>query len=255
MRHRSQFCLRSLVSVFALALILLAISPRQALAWDWWRRLFESPPPADVARGGSRGDSFCLIAPESRGVVLGDRPSLVWQGQVARIELLDAKDKSIWEQAVAAVDPVPSKIAGMETYQVTADRSLESGQTYRWRIHEGASEPFTIPFRVLPASERASLNLPSAPAMRRADALAAAHLWADFWREVLSIQPPTAELEDLTDNSFARLCPLLVYSGLRLWWRVMIFSLLLRFWIQRRTFYRQKMERMIHRSMQRFRRG
>jgi hypothetical protein len=193
------------------------------LGWfqDAWRRIMDSPPPVSVSRGGSRGGYFCSIAPNMSNsqtfAILGDRPTLVWKGAIAKVELIDSEQQVIWPRPSETVTltPLPSTILsdpGRETYQVTAGITLEPGQSYRWRItKEPFREPFTIPFRVLSVQEQANLQLPgnSAPPIERATALAKTHLWSDFWRDILVLQPMPPEVATLADNSFAQLCPLI----------------------------------------------
>ncbi len=218
---RSSLCRLSAVSLISILIISLPSSPSQALTWDFWNQLFKSPPPVPISRGGSRGPYFyfCQITPDRDGNVLGNRPTLVWKGTVKRVELINAGEDILWIKDMTTATPLSSRIvdSGRETYQVTANTALEPGQLYRWRIYETyyasrVRDTFlTIPFQVISIQEREKLDLPKSElaSIERADIFAKANLWSDFWREVLSIDPPTAEVNRMVDNTFAQLCPLI----------------------------------------------
>jgi hypothetical protein len=79
-------------------------SPSQAFSLQsLWEKLIESPPPVAVRRGGSRGEYFCPIAPEPGSKVWSDRPTLVWKGSVAQVQLVAADQTTqLWSQDITA---------------------------------------------------------------------------------------------------------------------------------------------------------
>jgi hypothetical protein len=100
------FTLSTLNPVLLLTLLILngTAYPAQASFQALWSQIVNSPPPAPVRRGGSRGGYFCQIAPEREGAVWSDRPTLVWKGSVARVELVtDDLETTLWSKDTGGV--------------------------------------------------------------------------------------------------------------------------------------------------------
>jgi hypothetical protein len=212
MRHMQLICKFSAVLLLTLSVLNGAARPAQASFQSLWTQIINSPPPAPVRRGGSRGGYFCPVAPERGSVVWSDRPTLVWKGSVARVELVTNDPETIlWSKDITA-DQIESAAIESEyqTYRVTADAALRSGQAYRWRIYQSlVEEPFTIPFQTLSVEEkqRVVAELSTDTALQRANVFAKLQLWSDFWYEILTIEQPTTEVTQMIEAAFTHLCP------------------------------------------------
>lgn len=203
--------------VFLLTLHLSA-SPSQAQAslQSLWNQLIGSPPPVPVRRGGSRGAYFCRIAPEPEGKVWSDRPTLVWKGSVARVQLVtEDLTTELWSKNITA-DQIASTAIESENqaYRVTAApaSALQPGKAYRWQVYQSlAEEPFTIPFQIMSVAEhsrvQASLQGNESDILQRAKVFARLQLWSDFWYEVLAIEQPSVEVTQLIEQTFVYTCP------------------------------------------------
>jgi hypothetical protein len=209
---------RKFSAAFLLSILTLNLfaSPSQASFQSFWDRVVSSPPPVPVRRGGSRGDYFCRIAPERGGKVWSDRPTLVWKGSVARVELVtNDLATTLWSKDITA-DQIASAAVESEhqAYRVTAapDSTLQLGQTYRWRIYQSlVEEPFTIPFQMMSVEEyrrvQADLQTGDKAVLQRANVFAKLQLWSDFWYEVLASEQPSVEVTQMVEAAFVHLCP------------------------------------------------
>jgi hypothetical protein len=212
MRYVQLICKFSAVLLLTLSTINGSGHPAQASFQSLWAQIVNSPPPAPVRRGGSRGGYFCQVAPERGSAVWSDHPTLVWKGSVARVELVtDDLTTTLWNKDITA-DQIASAAIESEyqTYRVTAEAALRSGQTYRWRIYQSlVEEPFTIPFQTLSVQkkQRVEAELPTDATLQRANIFAKLQLWSDFWYEVLTIEQPSTEVTQMVEVAFTQLCP------------------------------------------------
>jgi hypothetical protein len=218
---RRLFCRMGLLLLLSASVTGLAEQPSQVLAWgDWWSKLFDSPPPVAIRRGGSRGPYLCLIAPSRDQRVWSDRPTLVWRGRVERVELVTSDlEKTLWHQDVTQTNQilaVSGAGAGQEAYWVTAqpEEALQPEQFYYWRLYQQSNppiEPMAVPFQMLSKAEHERIQelLPvgEEKVLNRADAFAKLELWSDFWHEVLAIEQPMLEVQRMVDQTFSQLCP------------------------------------------------
>jgi Domain of Unknown Function (DUF928) len=212
MRHVQLICKFSAGLLLTLSILNGSAHPAQASFQSLWAQIVNSPPPAPVRRGGSRGGYFCPVAPERGSAVWSDRPTLVWKGSVARVELVTNDLGTILWSKDIAVDQIASAAIESEyqTYRVTADAALQSGQAYRWRIYQSlVEEPFTVPFQMLSVEEkqRIAVDLSTGTALQRANIFAKLQLWSDFWYEMLTIDRPTTEVTQMVEAAFTHLCP------------------------------------------------
>lgn len=181
--------------------------------WNVWRSIFDSDPPFDTRDGGNRGEGFCRIAPvETEGaLVVGDRPTFIWRGNAERVEI---------ELADGSISSIPLPSEPDSTLHIyTNDRLLlQPGEVYRWRIQpQGLAFSPWLYAEVVDAETQASVRAAlhqiememsgeaeEAIALAKADYLAAQQLWTDFWREILSVESPSATLtgaiQELTQN-------------------------------------------------------
>jgi hypothetical protein len=216
MRYSSIARKSSVVFLLSILTLNLSASPSQASFQSFWDRVISSPPPVPVRRGGSRGGYFCRIAPDRGGKVWGDRPTLVWKGSVARVELVtDDLATTLWSKDITA-DQIASAAVESEyqAYRVTAapNSPLQPGQTYRWQIYQSlVEEPFTIPFQIMLVEEhrrvQADLQMGDAAILQRANVFAKLQLWSDFWYEVLASEQPSVEVTQMVEATFVHLCP------------------------------------------------
>jgi hypothetical protein len=212
MRYVSLTCKLSAVLLLTLSALNGSAHPAKASFQSLWAQIVSSPPPAPVRRGGSRGSYFCPVAPERSSAVWSDRPTLVWQGSVARVELVtDDLAMTLWSKDITA-DQIASAAIESEyqTYRVTVDVPVRSGQPYRWRIYQSlVEEPFTIPFQTLSVEEkqRVEVELTMDAVLQRANVFAKLQLWSDFWYEILTIEQPSPEVTQMIEATFTHLCP------------------------------------------------
>ena len=200
-----------------------------------WKRFFDTDAP-EPPRDGSRGFGFCVIEPNGyEGIVWSDRPSLVFesQGTDSEIALFRSGDLDpLWTQSLTAanqvswIDRVDEDGNDILVYHVTYNgtTSLSASDDYIWKITSlvsgTASSPIWI--SVLPegeqgaiAQELASLETTwrqegldeEAIALEQADYFAAQGLWDDFWHEVMSIERPSEDLQELMESILSTLCP------------------------------------------------
>ncbi len=236
----------SLVASLTLGLALPAteaIAQFTSTAWISWSDIFSSDPPVPAEGGGSRGSlqerrieppvptdpggsrgdspsaiatDLCLIAPLTSVANLEvtqttiSGPTLVWKGDVETVELrLQGAQSPLWqttgEQGHAIYNGTPS---------------IAPGQIYQWLIYSPETDqpPVEVPFVTLTSAQQAQINeeldaLAAAggsseeKARRRADYFAAKGFWSDFWREVLLVENPSAELVTLISEAPEVLCP------------------------------------------------
>ncbi|MGF1536807.1 MAG: hypothetical protein ACFB4J_10045 [Elainellaceae cyanobacterium] len=246
----SQNALQIALRTSVLLSLVLSLPVREAIGqpsleeWDSWDNIFSSDPPVPaqeggdrgpaaiddeenapghIADGGSRGNSpasavgdLCLMAPltstENIEVtqVWTDRPTLVWDGAVERVEL----------QRYESGEPIPwqaTEAQGYVTYD--GDFLLLSGQIYAWLVYTvDADQPVKVPFVTLTAAQQLKIrqdlyqleaegDSPEDRAKRRADYFAERGLWSDFWAEVLSVENPSPEMASLIAEAPEQLCP------------------------------------------------
>jgi hypothetical protein len=179
-------------------------------------------------RGGSRSESICQIAPErlheeSTVVkVWSLTPLFVWNGdlgKLGRIEVIQRNpQKYTWN---TFFKPQNQSIF----YQ---GEPLEPGQEYQWNIssYRDPKHPqinSLIIFRVIGSPERdniaaelASLETELAKqkasveiiALHRAKYFAEKELWADTFRELMSVENPSPELKSVKQSIIAMFCHL-----------------------------------------------
>lgn len=171
---------------------------------------------ADDPGRTSRGD-VCLVSPnvpapsdpsESAASTIAQvwhpQPTFVWTGRVEAIALRVAEsEETIMEQTV------------LGRWSATYDEMpLEFGQTYEWVVDPATpSDGFLVAsFQMVSADKYEQIGLeleaieaslaesePTAEALAltRAEYFAQQHLWADMWREVLTVEEPSDELMEL----------------------------------------------------------
>lgn len=172
----------------------------------------DNEPPVPPASGGgtSRGGPLCAIAPRSIGTITevwSDRPLFVWQGVVGQLEVRKpATKETLWRQTVSAT-----------TRRVSyGGEPLQPGQTYHWVIFDQANRSIAeIPFQVMESEKRdriktrlqildVELKQKGATAeeiaLRRAQYFAQSQLWSDVWREVFSVENPSAALAEIAQS-------------------------------------------------------
>lgn len=211
-----------LAGLIASASLTLFATAGQALSWS---NLFDSPPPdPPESAGGSRGDSFCAIAPYNTGRVQSDRPTFIWQGATERIEIhREGELEPVWSAPVSEADILgrsqfefESHLLNNVTYAVSpADLQLEPDQVYQLSVVSPLSSSSLVTFSTLSSDaeqqvEAQRTDLPPASdvesALERADFFAEAGLWSGFWGEVFSIQSPSAELIDVLELELKTIC-------------------------------------------------
>lgn len=168
-----------------------------------------SPPPVPPEPKGSRGGEVYAIAPseiEGLNVIWRDRPLLIWEGAIVRVEIIDAETKDLlWSQEVS-----PEK--RWVTYE---GESLEPGQSYEWRLCDRHGDLLTkqaVTFQVLTDEERERIAAALAEkevalkaeeasseaiALERAAYFAEQGLWTDVLMEAFSVNNPSADLMEL----------------------------------------------------------
>ena len=163
------------------------------------------PPPVPKPPKGSRGDEVYMIAPseiEGLNVIWRDQPLLIWEGAIAKVEIIDAETEDLlWSQEVSPE----------ERWVTYGGEPLQPGRRYEWMLCDSHSNLLTIPvtFQVLDseqqeriaaalAKKEAALQAKNATseaiALERAAYFAEQHLWADVLMESLSLNSPSADL-------------------------------------------------------------
>jgi hypothetical protein len=171
-----------------------------------------NPPkePVEESPGGKRTDDFCAIAPrpfDTSTEVWSDRPLFKWQGKAGQIEVrLQGSEKALWSQTV------PSK-----TRSVMYDgEALQPGQTYNWVIFDlDDNRVAETSFKAMETQKRdriktelqaleGELKAKGAStdeiALNRAKYFAQQQLWSDVWREVSSVENPSAALNEFVQT-------------------------------------------------------
>ncbi|NJR63590.1 MAG: DUF928 domain-containing protein [Cyanobacteria bacterium CRU_2_1] len=231
---------RSLIVTTIVLLSLLGLSihpPSHALTWDefrhswneFWTNALNVDPPVPPENGGGRGDEACPIAPllpSEIATVWSDRPTFVWNGEIAKLEIRSRTDQSILWNA---------SILGLHTITYSGE-ALQSGQQYEWLVYLPApsGEPydtptFVIPFQVMTPTEQEKiatdleqlneqLNEQFALTatttemttetliLHRANFFAKHQLWSDFWHEVFSVEDRSPALDRLIEETMTALC-------------------------------------------------
>ncbi|HEY9642467.1 MAG TPA: DUF928 domain-containing protein [Coleofasciculaceae cyanobacterium] len=210
--------------------------PNLRQTWEnLWGRLLASEPPVPPSNGGGRGATFCVISPLETAApatemarVLSDRPTLTWIGEAGTLEVHQPdQETALWQGRVSDGDRKGTVVldansnAALNIYQVAVPKRLEAGQAYTWWVSPSQVQARQISFQVVTAAERdrlmqalQTLNQQLAAegvtgekaTLRRADFYAQQQLWAEFWREVLAVPHPSAELTQLIDQSFRVFC-------------------------------------------------
>lgn len=202
--------------------------PAKAAFFEQWKSWFNSSPPP--RRRISRGDAFCplgLTAGTSTiNLLWGDRPTLIWQGDLAKMELWSKDGKEpLWIYLAAEANPSQMiQIGGRTVYAVALPVALRPELTYEWRVYEQQDlEPMKINLQLLSASEHEritqelqqldqTLAMTGVPAetavIKRADYFASYDqpLWLNFWQELLSVPSPSAEISELVEATIEEIC-------------------------------------------------
>ncbi|MEB3278650.1 MAG: hypothetical protein VKK42_06960 [Lyngbya sp.] len=180
-----------------------------------WKDSFFNNQPPESGDGGSRGGPLCPLSPfdRARGIeVWNDRPTLIWRGQLARVELYPHNnDELLWSQ-----DLTP----GTQQVQYTGV-PLKPGQSYDLMLFETVSDTFPFPsmqvtFTVMEAQKRQQVtqaleelntelqkNGASQETIARVrfNYLAENQLWSDALTEAFSVENPTDELQELREET------------------------------------------------------
>ncbi|MBD2091280.1 hypothetical protein H6F67_15600 [Microcoleus sp. FACHB-1515] len=199
--------------------------PAQA-APEWWSRIFTSRPPDPPQRGGGRPTGgFCAIAPvetlpsEDLPLVSIADPTLVWVGNVRAVQLSQVgQTEPLWSWEATETNlvdrPQPVQLAATTLYQITVDIELQPDQLYEWRVYQPmVRNAITVEFATVSAQGQAEIqqNLRSIGSedqiIERADYFASQQLWSDFWREVLSIDRPSDQLNQALNEASSAICP------------------------------------------------
>ncbi len=185
-------------------------SSRQQLSG--WQMAQNNPPepPVSESPGGKRTGKFCAIAPrpfDTSTEVWSDRPLFKWQGKAGEIEVrLQGSEKPLWSQTVP-----------LKTRSVMYDgEALQPGQTYSWVIFDLEDKLVAeTPFKAMETQKRdriktqlqaleGELKAKGAStdeiALNRAKYFAQQQLWSDAWREVSSVENPSAALNEFVQT-------------------------------------------------------
>jgi hypothetical protein len=125
---------------------------RTQLAFSWesiWESIASRKPPVETGKGAPRPmvNDVCIIAPDFDETILGDRPFLVWQGNLRKIGLYPDSPKNFWTTNVEG-----------QTYATYTGQALESAQTYRWLVTTEESWQRNIRFKVMEPKERSRIT-------------------------------------------------------------------------------------------------
>ncbi|KKD35675.1 MAG: hypothetical protein WAN66_00675 [Limnoraphis robusta] len=180
-----------------------------------WREAFFNNEPPESQDGGSRGPALCPLTPVDEGTgteVLSDRPTLIWQGQLARVELYaDNGEQPIWSQDLSQGD---------QKVQYSGE-ALKPGQTYYLMMFETVSDTFPLPsvqvtFTVIDGEKRQQVSQDleqlnrelkqqnvseEVMALARFNYLAKNKLWSDALTEAFSVQNPSSDLQELLQKT------------------------------------------------------
>ncbi|WP_413161083.1 hypothetical protein ACL6C3_21485 [Capilliphycus salinus ALCB114379] len=180
-----------------------------------WRESFFNNQPPESGDGGSRGGPLCPLTPmdNATGIeVFSDRPTLIWRGNLARVELYPHNnDELLWSQDISE---------GSRQVQYTGV-PLKPGQTYDLMLFETVSDTFPLPamqvtFTVMEADKRQQVSRvleelnteleqngasEEMIALIRFNYLAENRLWSDALTEAFSVQNPSAELQELREET------------------------------------------------------
>ncbi|MEL7035364.1 MAG: hypothetical protein AAFO04_07065 [Cyanobacteria bacterium J06592_8] len=180
-----------------------------------WRDSFNDNEPPEWGDGGSRGGPFCALTPfdETTDVVVwSTRPTIIWQGGLARVELYPHnRDELLWSENL---NP------GEQQVQYTGE-PLQPGQSYDIMFYESVDDAFPFPsvqitFKVMAVEPRQQVTqeleelttqLQSEGASEEIIALARFNyfaekqLWSDALTEAFSVENPSPELQQLREET------------------------------------------------------
>ncbi|MEB3278651.1 MAG: hypothetical protein VKK42_06965 [Lyngbya sp.] len=189
--------------------------PFEASGGGRWSDSFFNNQPPESGDGGSRGGPLCPLSPidYATGIeVWSDRPTFIWRGELARIELYPHNnDELLWSE-----DLTP----GTQQVQYTGV-PLKPGQTYDLMLFETVSDRLALPsievtFTVMNGEKRqqvtqkleqlnTELQQQNASeemiAFVRFNYFAENQLWSDALTEAFSVENPTEELQKLREET------------------------------------------------------
>ncbi|AUT02647.1 hypothetical protein CLI64_20860 [Nostoc sp. CENA543] len=175
------------------------------------RLLFTKKPPVNPRKGGSRPtEIICMIspdAPNTRRKIWSDRPLFIWQGNVSKVTV-----KSLNNNQVLWSEPVK------DTQHIRYNgEPLKPGQSYKWEVNSNRFITFQIidmqqRDRITTQLQTIEAQLQKQGANQEAIALAKANyfaeyqLWSDVLQQIYSVNPPSAELNNLRQQITQNLC-------------------------------------------------
>ena len=191
---------------------------------DWLAR--DNDPPTRRGTTGGKGD-LCAIAPANSPPgevteIWSDRPLLVWQGALSRIEIRPVgSSEAIWRLQL----PTQAEALPVESAAYTGE-ALVPGQTYDWLLFDTTSgdspdATWRVRFRVMAADQRASITSglaaletklaaagasPETIALERAGYFVKQELWSDVLQTVFAIADPSPELIEAREKLLQQLC-------------------------------------------------
>ena len=199
----------------------------EAVLKDWLEPQDRRPPIKERPTGG-KGD-LCAIAPANSPPgevteIWNDRPLLVWQGALSRIEIRPVgSSEAIWRLQL----PTQEGASPVESAAYTG-KALVPGQTYDWLLFDTTSgdsshATWRVRFRVMAADQRASITSgltaletklaaagasPETIAQERAGYFVERQLWSDALQTIFAIAEPSPELTEAREKLLQRVCGL-----------------------------------------------
>ncbi|WP_427159946.1 DUF928 domain-containing protein [Aliinostoc sp. HNIBRCY26] len=175
------------------------------------RPLFTKKPPVSPRKGGSRPtEIICMIspdAPKTTRKIWSDRPLFIWQGNVREVTVKPVnKNQVLWFETVK------------DTQQIIYNgEPLKPGQSYKWEVNSNRFITFQIidtqqRDRITTQLQTIEAQLQKQGANQEAIALAKANyfaeyqLWSDVLQQIYSVNPPSAELNNLRQQITQNLC-------------------------------------------------
>lgn len=212
-----------------------------------WSRFFKTDPPEPGAPGGTRDRfRFCapkpgvlldstVIPDNAPTPIWSDRPSFVFEWKAEPIEIAlyrVGESKPLWTQPMTEADQVTwvERVDrdgdAISVYHVTYNGTtiLSAEEDYTWIVSSNDSGVVApdIEVEVISEDEQRAIaqwlsNLETlerlnggdeeAIALQRANYFADRGLWNDFWHEVMSLESPSEELQNLSEATLHWFCP------------------------------------------------
>lgn len=201
-------------------------APKQPTSQPSWKnffnRLFGAGEPKDRGWGGPGGgrpiDGVCLISPVQLEQVWNNQPLFIWQGAWSEIGVRPAGSEAVlWRQGVAG-NRKDLKTA------LYPEQPLQPGQRYEWVFYFDQTKQnpvYSVPFQIMDEGDRAPITADlqalntrlktqrasqEAIALHHANYFAQRQLWADALQAAYSVNNPSAELKQVSEEIVAKLC-------------------------------------------------